>query len=391
MKVLHISSALTGGAGIAASNLHEELVQNGVDSTILSSKSGSFLSKFLSKANTALNMAMSKKDHDLLTVFSIKAINNKKIERINPDIIHVHNWFNTLSLRQIEKLSEKYRIIFTVHDERIFTGGCHNSQGCENFHNSCTDCPRLKILRMMPKKNYERQKLLSNSHVSGIRFISPSGWLVEKNSNRFFGGNSSKIEIIPNIISTPDSAFSKKENDRDITKLLFVASDCSVKLKGLDILLESIRILREKNMTNFSLTIVGDRYISEPNLENLSISHIPKQPKNEMFRIYRNHDFTIVPSRSDNTPNVILESFSAGTPVIGSRRGGIPYLIKVGKNGELFDLTPSNLAEVILSILAKENLFWEDWKIIEDYNANFSKKAILEKHISFYKGLLKNG
>jgi glycosyltransferase involved in cell wall biosynthesis len=391
MKVLHISSALTGGAGIAASNLHEELLQNGVDSSILNSKSGRFFSKFLSKAITVVNMVITKKDYDLLTVFSINTVTKRKIKRINPDIIHIHNWFNTLSLRQIEKLSKKYQIILTLHDERMFTGGCHNSQGCENFHNSCANCPRLKLFQKWPRKNYERQKLLSNSDVSDVKFISPSGWLVEKNSNRFFDRNNSKIEIIPNIISTADLTVSKKENSGDIIKLLFVASDCSVKLKGLDILLESLRILHEQNVTNFSLTVVGDRFILESNPENLSISHIARQPKSKMSRIYQDHDFTVVPSRSDNSPNVILESFSVGTPVIGSRRGGIPHLIKVGKNGQLFDPTPNSLAEVIMSIMNKENIFWDSWKIREDYNANFSKKVILERHISLYKKLLKNG
>jgi glycosyltransferase involved in cell wall biosynthesis len=391
MKVLHISSALTGGAGIAASNLHEELLQNGVDSTILNSKSGRLCSKFLSKAITAVNMVITKKDYDLLTVFSINAITERKIKRINPDIIHVHNWFNTLSLRQIEKLSKKYQIIFTLHDERMFTGGCHNSQGCENFSNSCTNCPRLKLFRKRPRKNYERQKLLSNSNVSQVKFVSPSGWLVEKNSNRFFDRNNSRIEVIPNIISTTDTTFSRKEDNGGITKLLFVASDFSVKLKGLDILLESIRILHERNVTNFSLTVVGDRYFAESYPENLSISHIAKQPKSKMSRIYQDHDFTVVPSRSDNSPNVILESFSVGTPVIGSRRGGIPHLIKVGQNGQLFEPTPKSLAEVIMSIINKESIFWDSWKIREDYNANFSKKVIIDKHMNLYKKLLKNG
>lgn len=391
MKVLHISSALTGGAGIAASNLHEELLQHGVNSTILHSKSGSLLSKFLSKVVTALNMAISKKDYDLLTVFSINAISEKKIRSINPEIIHIHNWFNTLSIRRIEKLSKKYRVVFTLHDERIFTGGCHNSQGCENFNKLCMNCPRLNAFRLIPKNNYQRQKLLCNSEASGIKFISPSGWLVEKNSKRFFNDKKSNIEIIPNLISTEESVAARKVIDRNFTKLLFVASDCSVKLKGLDILLESIRILHERDVTNLSLTIVGDRYTPESNSEELPIFHIPKQPKDKMSRIYQEHDFTIVPSRSDNSPNVILESFSMGTPVIGSRRGGIPYLIKTGQNGLLFDPNPNCLVEAIMRILDKKNILWEDWKIIEDYNANFSRKVILKRHINVYEKLLKNG
>ncbi len=391
MKVLHISSALTGGAGIAASNLHEELLLHGIDSTILTSKSGSFLGKFLSKAFTALNLGISKKDYDLLTVFSLQTLTQKRIRRLNPDIIHIHNWFNTLSIRQIEKLVKNYRIVFTLHDERLLTGGCHNSQDCDNFLKSCANCPRLNTFRMRPKKNYERQKLLIENQTSSIRLISPSGWLAEVYAKRIHDENNSKIEIIPNIISMTDRTISKKETDKNTTSFLFVASDCSVRLKGLDILLEAIRILRDRNVADFSLTIVGDRFEPDWNLGALPISHIPKQSRNKMSLIYQGHDFTVVPSRSDNSPNVILESFSVGTPVIGSRRGGIPYLIKPGLNGQLFDPTPNNLAELMIRIIRKENVFWECWQIIEDFNANFSKEVVIDKHIKLYEKLLKNG
>ncbi len=183
---------------------------------------------------------------------------------------------------------------------------------------------------------------------------------------------------------------SRREADQNTTRFLFVASDCSVRLKGLDILLEAIRILRDRNVVNFSLTIVGDQFKQDSDLGALPISHIPKQSRDQMSHIFQDHDFTVVPSRSDNSPNVILESFSVGTPVIGSRRGGIPYLIKSGFNGQLFDPTPRNLAELMLSIIKKEIVFWEDWKIIEEYNANFSKELIYDRHIKIYEKLLNN-
>jgi hypothetical protein len=44
-----------------------------------------------------------------------------------------------------------------------------------------------------------------------------------------------------------------------------------------------------------------------------------------------------------------------------------------------------------MSIINKESIFWDSWKIREDYNANFSKKVIIDKHMNLYKKLLKNG
>ena len=39
----------------------------------------------------------------------------------------------------------------------------------------------------------------------------------------------------------------------------------------------------------------------------------------------------------DNSPLVVYESFSTGTPVIGSNIGGIPELVEEGYNGFLFE------------------------------------------------------
>jgi glycosyltransferase involved in cell wall biosynthesis len=48
--------------------------------------------------------------------------------------------------------------------------------------------------------------------------------------------------------------------------------------------------------------------------------------------------FVILPSTCfDNSPMAIMEAFSLGKPVIGSRIGGIPELVKDGKTGLNFE------------------------------------------------------
>jgi glycosyltransferase involved in cell wall biosynthesis len=63
-------------------------------------------------------------------------------------------------------------------------------------------------------------------------------------------------------------------------------------------------------------------------------------------------DAIIVPSFwFESGPMVVYEAFSAGTPVIGSRRGGIAELVEEGRTGFLF--TPSSATE--LARLLEEN------------------------------------
>jgi glycosyltransferase involved in cell wall biosynthesis len=48
---------------------------------------------------------------------------------------------------------------------------------------------------------------------------------------------------------------------------------------------------------------------------------------------YRDADVTCVPSVSETLPTVALESLVAGTPVVGSDVGGIPFIVESGING----------------------------------------------------------
>ncbi len=77
-------------------------------------------------------------------------------------------------------------------------------------------------------------------------------------------------------------------------------------------------------------------------------------PDEELTRLYNKANVTVVPSIwYDNSPMVIYESFIAGTPVIGSRIGGIPELIEAGKNGFLFEAGNVDELKAILENLIR--------------------------------------
>jgi glycosyltransferase involved in cell wall biosynthesis len=56
-----------------------------------------------------------------------------------------------------------------------------------------------------------------------------------------------------------------------------------------------------------------------------------------LVKLYRGALFTVVPSRCyENLPNVLLESYASGTPVLGSGHGSIGPLIQEGVTGATF-------------------------------------------------------
>lgn len=74
---------------------------------------------------------------------------------------------------------------------------------------------------------------------------------------------------------------------------------------------------------------------------------------------YANIDVLVVPSLwNDPLPGVVFEAYGFGVPVIGSRRGGIPEMIKDGTTGLLFDPDlPGELGKCIQRMLSDDGLY----------------------------------
>ena len=75
---------------------------------------------------------------------------------------------------------------------------------------------------------------------------------------------------------------------------------------------------------------------------------------------------------------MVYESLMSGTPVIGSRIGGVPELIKNGKNGFLFEAGNVNELQQLLENLVSNPL---KLKELERGARESIKKYSMENHI----------
>jgi glycosyltransferase involved in cell wall biosynthesis len=125
--------------------------------------------------------------------------------------------------------------------------------------------------------------------------------------------------------------------------------------KGHTFLLDALSLLRNGDIRCF-LGIVGTgsaesnvrRYAKDNGLsDHIEFTgYVPFGPQLES--IYRGSDIFVLPSLGEGFPRVIVEALAYGLPVVATKVGGIPYLLRDGHDALLVDPgSPRQLAEAI--------------------------------------------
>jgi len=70
-------------------------------------------------------------------------------------------------------------VVWTLHDQWAFTGGCHYSAGCNKYVDACEDCPLLSDnLHNLPSQILrDKIDLFSGADLT---IVTPSKWLKER-------------------------------------------------------------------------------------------------------------------------------------------------------------------------------------------------------------------
>ena len=344
MRVLQIATSTGGGAGIAARRLNAALNSIGVDSLLLSGASSkhpknldeviakkSFVTRNASRIATVLQAKLVQKKNLLVTPFSLETISAKKVLKYAPDIVHLHTFFNLLSMRTISEICNSGIPIFiTLHDERFYTGGCHYSLNCSNYKKTCSNCPETS--NMFHKQVERAQKNLYEAlqKSPNVTVIAPSEW-IGKNARESQILNFAEVVKINNPLSL--EFIMKSESHRKIKEasnpflVTFVAQDLHSPFKGLDSIMKCISEYKtEFTDQNIKFMFVGAG--PEIHIGALKAHQYERIDSSRMVEIYTDTDLLIVPSLVDNSPNVIFEALVCGTPFVGSDQGGIPEIAK---------------------------------------------------------------
>lgn len=263
------------------------------------------------------------------------------ISKIQPDIIHAHNVYNQLPPHLFKGVSKSLPVVMTVHDYKVV---------CPNYslfvdNKTCKKCIGGKYFQAI--RHRCSQKRLIPSIVSSLgsyytrakgsywtdyrRFLCPSNFMAER--LREDGIPPDKISVLPNFTEPGLDQAGDKQGILYVGRLS--------KEKGVDVLLRAYAMWKGVKP---QLKIAGSGPYEEELKEMASslgiagvtwLGHIPK----ESVRAYmRSSAVMVVPSLwHENCSISILEGLSEGTPIITTRQGGNPELIRNGIEGYLYE------------------------------------------------------
>lgn len=128
-----------------------------------------------------------------------------------------------------------------------------------------------------------------------------------------------------------------------------------------------------KGLGPLKLKVVGDGPLAEQVKQMVAakeagrIEWLGPQAHERCLEFIARARFVIVPSLCyENFPKVIVEAFSCGTPVLGSRRGSVQEIVEEGKTGMLFDSDDQS------DFIAKAKKMFEDDALLRQ----MKKKAL---------------
>jgi len=259
--------------------------------------------------------------HDAFQRATVKAV-----EDFHPDIIHVHHAFPLAWSAGFIKDSYKINFIVTIHGSEL---------------------PTLE----KDKRYYQRTY---DAMYRAKRIIPNSGWTRDWFLKIFKGYFHEKCRVIPGGVNIDKFAYTEtggKNVDKELGlhgKPVVLFAGKITKYKGVNYLIGAARKIHGE------VVILGDgpekKYLMEKvkqmGLTNVHwVGHQGAGIK-KLVPYYSRADVFVAPSTWDEPLGlVILESMACNTPVVVTRKGGIPLAVKDGYNG--FFVRPRNCKEIV--------------------------------------------
>ncbi len=286
------------------------------------------------------------------SIYSLETVRNVTdlVKQERPQVAHLHNIYHQISLSLVTALSRLgVPIVQTLHDYKVVCPGylfmaggeiCERCKGGRYWNAVSRRCLLESRAASLVGALEARIHAWLRTYEKVAFFLCPSRFLMEKVAEH--GIPRGKLVHLPYFL--PLQLYNPGYERSDY----FIYMGRLSREKGVATLLAA---LREGGGAPLTCRILGEgplesalkRQAQEWGLENVEFSgYLEGQG---LHAAIRGAAFTVVPSEwYENLPFAVLESFALGTPVVGSRIGGIPEMVLGERTGVTF--TPGDPLEL---------------------------------------------
>lgn len=243
------------------------------------------------------------------------------------DILHLHATSDWSAL--LAGLPEKRKVVITLHDASLLSGGCVFPLNCDAFAHGCVDpCPHG-----FPEARALRAERLALLRRVRPVLAAPSRWMADMAES----ATGLPVTVIPNGIPWPEDIPRKSAARRELgihpaARIgLFVAhGGKKAAYKSGPQWQELWQRISKQVPGSLAFAVGGD---TEERQGNLLIW--PYVERGVLSRLMAAADVLLYPTRADNHSMIILESMSCALPVLSYAVGGVPEQIDNRETGLL--------------------------------------------------------
>lgn len=333
-------------------------------------KNGHKVTKYTRHNDEIKDGMISKLKLGIDTIFSFKTYKEVKklIDENDIDVVHVHNTLPLISPSiYYAARAKKVPVVQTIHNFRLLCPGATFTRNGE----ICEDCISKGLEQSLKHRCYRNSLSQTFIMYAMLKFHRIIGTYNKVNYITLTEFNKHKLSSLvkdKNDIYVKPNFVEKREQGKRKLEDYFVYMGRLDDIKGINFLVESWKYIDK----NIQLYIMGTgqeyenikSYVNKYKLNNVNILGFTK--REIAFEIIKNSRATVVPSKCyEGFPMTIVESFSLGIPVIGSKIGNIKSIIDEGENGLLFE---KNNKESLKYVINK--VFYD-----RELNINLGKNA----------------